>query len=267
MMIIGITGASGQLGSELVRLGGIPLVGRFHSDELRNSIERVSPYAIINCGGLTNVDYCEMNIAEAAATNAAGVEYLGQIFDGYLVQISTDYVFDGRAGPYGVRDTPNPIGVYGWSKLGGELVIRRHQGQSLIIRTTILFSSTNNNFVSKIVKQLKSDRPVTIYSPHLTGSPTYVPPLAAEIMRIVNAEYTGIAHIAGNRRISRYEFAKMIAWAFGYDPHTIIPSDKSIIAAPRPVRAGLICDHSGYGPINSHDVREGLLELSKKEDF
>lgn len=264
MMKIAVTGPAGQLGSELVKQGAIPLRGRLMSEEMTANIERIKPDAIINCAAMTDVDGCEKESLMAAATNMGGVEYLSYRFSGYLIQISTDYVFDGQNGPYGVRDAPSPINVYGWSKLGGELAIRRHRGPSLIVRTTILFSSTNNNFVGKIVQQLRRGG-LNLYNPDITGSPTYVPALAAEISRMVQTKYDGVTHIVGSPCISRLEFACQIARAFGYDPAAIVPIHSSIDGAPRPQRAGLICDHDGYRPIIAHDFSDGLLELSKQK--
>ncbi|MHC4635764.1 MAG: SDR family oxidoreductase [Planctomycetota bacterium] len=132
---IAVTGPRGQLGRELVKQGAAPLPGLLMSEEMTANIELIKPDAIINCAAMTDVDGCEKDILMAAAVNTAGVEYLSYRFPGYLIQISTDYVFDGENGPYGVRDTPSPISIYGWSKWGGELVTRRHRGPSLIIRT------------------------------------------------------------------------------------------------------------------------------------
>jgi dTDP-4-dehydrorhamnose reductase len=262
-MKIAVTGPGGQLGRELVKRGAIPLRGLLMSEEMTSNIEAIKPDAIINCAAMTDVDYCEKNILQAAATNAAGVEYLSYRFPGYLIQISSDYIFDGRAGPYGVRDAPSPINVYGWSKLGGELAARQHRGPSLIVRTTILFSSTNNNFVAKIVQQLRRGGKINMYNPNITGTPTYVPALAAEILRIVRAEYEGVVHIAGMGCVSRLDFAHEIAFAFGHDPGIIVPNYDSIGGALRPKRAGLICDHDGYRAIDKHNYYNGLLELSK----
>lgn len=264
-MKIAVTGPDGQLGSELVKQGAIPLRGRLMSEEMTANIEAIKPDTIINCAAMTDVDGCEKEPLMAAATNAAGVEYLSRVFSGYLIQISTDYVFDGQNGPYGVRDAPNPIGIYGWSKLGGELVARRHRGPSLIIRATILFSGTNNNFVAKVVQQLRRACKINISNPDLAGSPTYVPTLAAEILRIVQAKYTDVGHIAGSPCISRLEFARQIARTFDYDPAVIMPNHNSIDGAPRPQRAGLICDHSGYKTVIGHNWFDGLLELSKQK--
>lgn len=275
-MKIAVTGPNGQLGRELVKQGASPLRGLLMSEEMTDNIEIIKPDAIINCAALTDVDYCEKNILQeslkAASINTAGVGYLSYRFPGYLIQISTDYVFDGQHGPYGVRDAPNPINIYGWSKLGGELVARQHRGPSLIIRTTILFSNANNNFVAKIVKQLRRAREndpinpeIALYNPEITGTPTYVPALATEILRIVRAEYEGVAHIAGSPSVRRLEFAQEIANTFGYDPAVIVPNYESIDGAPRPQQAGLVCDHDGYRHIDNHHYQCGLLELSKQK--
>lgn len=268
-MKIAVTGPSGQLGSELVRQGGIPLRGRLMSEEMTANIEAIKPDAIINCAAMTDVDGCEKEPLMAAATNMAGVEYLSYRFPGYLVQMSTDYVFDGKGGPYEVRDTPNPINIYGWSKLGGELIARQHRGPSLIIRTTILFSRANNNFVAKIVKQLRQGATINLYNPGLLGTPTYIPALAAETLRIVQEKYEGIAHVAGSPWASRIEFAHQIAEHFGCDPGLIVPINPPIgedtKGAPRPVCAGLICDHDGYRTIDGHNWLDGLEELSKQK--
>lgn len=264
-MKIAITGPNGQLGRELVKQGGIPLRGLLMSEEMTANIERIKPDAIINCAAMTDVNRCEKNTLQAAATNTAGVEWLSYCFPGYLIQISTDYVFDGQSGPYGVRDAPNPINVYGWSKLGGELAMRCHRGPSLIIRTTILFSAANNNFVAKIVKQLRRGGEISLYNPYIAGMPTYVPSLAAEILRIIEAEYRGIAHVTGDHCISRIKFACHIAKMFGYDPAVIVPISERAKGAPRPPLAGLIWDHDGYRPIITHNYCDGLLELSKQK--
>jgi dTDP-4-dehydrorhamnose reductase len=264
-MKIAVTGPNGQLGRELVKQGAIPLRGYLMSEEMTAGIEAIKPDAIINCAAMTDVDGCEKNIFQAVATNTAGVEWLSYRFPGYLVQISTDYVFNGKTGPYGVRDSPSPINIYGWSKLGSELVARSHRGPSLIIRTTILFSSANNNFVAKIVRQLRRGKEVTLYNPEIMGTPTYVPALATEILRIVRAKYTGIAHVAGYPNIKRLEFARDIATRWGYDPALIVPSLGKASGAPRPQKAGLICDHNKYGKIVSHNYIDGLNDLAKQK--
>lgn len=263
-MKIAVTGAKGQLGSELVRQGYAPLLGRLAEANLYADIRIKSPNTIINCAAMTNVDGCESDPHRAMMTNVNGLDWLSLTGNYYLVQISTDYIFDGLSGPYTTRDAPNPLSIYGWSKLGGELITRRHTGSWLIIRTTVLFSQSTNNFVYKIVKQLEQGKKVTMYQPDLMGTPTYVPALAKEIIRIVKEKYTGVAHIAGNRLMTRLYFAQLIAETFGFNPDDIVPTDDKPTGAPRPPIAGLICDHSGYLPINSHYPHEGLEELAEQ---
>ena len=262
---IAVTGGGGQLGSELVRLGCIPLHGRLMSEKMVLAIETIKPDAIINCAAMTDVDACEKNMMMAVATNAAGVEFLSHQFRGHLIQLSTDYVFDGVSGSYSVRDTPNPISIYGWTKLGGELFARRHIGPALIVRTTILFSSAKNNFVSKIVAQLERDEVVKLYNANMIGTPTYVPALAGEIMRMINDGYQGLAHVAGNSFMSRLAFARMIAEEFGYDPEMIVDCGISEDGAPRPKKAGLICDYTDYKAVSAQDPLEGLRELANNK--
>jgi dTDP-4-dehydrorhamnose reductase len=263
-MKIAVTGPKGQLGSELVRQGCVPLYGRLSTKFLIEEIDRQRPDVIINCAAMTDVDGCETNALRAMDVNAAGVEHLSQNFTGYLIQISTDYIFDGRSGPYAPNDPPNPISIYGWSKLGGELITRRHRGPWLIVRTTILFSQAANNFVMKVVKQLAEGAKVLLYQPDLVGTPTYAPALSEEIIRLVKAEVIGLAHIAGDRVMSRYDFGQAIARAFDFDPGGIIASDAYPGGAPRPAKAGLLSDHDKYRPVYSHSAIAGLRELAKR---
>lgn len=266
-MKVAITGPDGQLGSELVRQGCIPLRGRFFSPHLASAIDAIKPDAIINTAAHTAVDRCEDRIAVASDVNMRGVSFLSNWFDGYLIQISTDYIFDGLSGPYSPNDPPNPLSIYGWSKLGGELIARRHKGPWLIIRTTVLFSGANNNFVAKVVKRLEQGEKVILYQPNLIGTPTYVPALGEEIIRLVKEEYTGVAHVAGRVHMTRLEFARLIACAFGFDPNDIEPVDTidaSYQAAPRPYKAGLVSDHDGFRPVNSHSAADGLRELAER---
>ena len=278
-MKIGVIGANGQLGSELVKLGCVPLAGRLFNDYLKEQIIGGNFDCIINCAAMTDVDRCEIEPDLAMKINAVALDWLSKIvLGGYLVQISTDYIYDGLSGPYMPKDPPNPISIYGWSKLGGELIVRRHKGPWLIVRTTILFGESENNFVSKVVEQLADGSQVKLYQPDLRGSPTYIPALAAEIIRIIEAKYTGVAHIAGDAQMTRLQFAQMIAKAFGFNPDDIIAIDDGYLAynepdeplisragAPRPPVAGLICDHDGYQTIISHSMQRGLNELAIKD--
>lgn len=260
-----MTGPNGQLGSELVRQGEYcyPLdIDLLSSNLLQREIERINPDVIINCAAYTDVDGCETDIPRAVNANVHAINILRQVFNGYIIHVSTDYIFDGHNGPYTVGATPNPIGIYGWSKLGGELAVQQHSAPYLIVRTTVLFSETENNFVSKVVNRLKQGKTVELWQPRLNGTPTYVPALAAELIRMANDEYTGLAHVAGNKLWTRVMFAKEIAKAFEFDQSLIVANEKPLTGAPRPMNAGLICGHSGGKRVNTHNPIDGFNKLA-----
>lgn len=264
-MRIAVTGPKGQLGSELVKKGCVPIHSNVNNVQgLSNVISEIKPDAIINCAAMTDVDSCENSLSGASLTNASGVAVLSSLFKGYIIQVSTDYIFDGHNGPYTTHARPNPLGVYGWSKLGGELAIKQHKAPYLIVRTTVLFSKTENNFVSKVVNRLKQGKVVELWQPRLSGTPTYVPALAAELIRMAKSEYTGLAHVTGNKLWTRLMFAQEIARVFGYDESLIVAREYTLDgAAQRPMNAGLICGHSGGLLVNTHSPIDGLKELAK----
>lgn len=120
MTRIAVTGRLGRLGSELVRRGCMPIQANILDwQALRKELDDLNPDVVINCAAYTDVDGCENAPRKAAEVNTYGVYILAQAFTGKLIHISTDYIFDGRNGPYTEQDTPNPISIYGWSKLGG----------------------------------------------------------------------------------------------------------------------------------------------------
>ena len=233
MTRIAVTGSRGRLGSELVRWGCMPLTANITDySALSREISYLSPDVVINCASYTDVDGCENAPRKAAEVNTYGVYLLSQAFDGKLIYISTDYIFDGQSGPYTEEAAPNPISIYGWSKLGGELVLR-NRPNALIVRTTILFDQFSNNFVTAVIKRLLSGETVTAPN-SLYGSPTYVPHLAEAILKAVNL--TGIINIAGNRVMSRLKFVQMIAEIVGQGA---IQDGPITGTAPRPLNAGL----------------------------
>jgi dTDP-4-dehydrorhamnose reductase len=267
MNIIGVTGWQGQLGAELIKRSGfVPIKGRFGEVEMIRSLNEVQPKVLVNCGAWTDVDGCERNTKRAFWDNTHAVEWLSDQWpDCHLVQISTDFIFSGSAGPYRVTDQPSPISIYGWSKWGGELLTVKHPGPFLIIRTTVLFSEAANNFVAKIIKQLRDGTKVAL--PAINGSPTYIPHLADEIERLISLQATGIAHIAGFRQMSRYQFAWHIAQTFGLDDDLL--SERLYIQAPgtaeRPLTAGLVSEHTGGIVIKNLDPLDGLRALAGRE--
>jgi dTDP-4-dehydrorhamnose reductase len=266
---IAVTGPNGRLGSELVKRGCIPIktdVTDF--SVLARELRDIEPDAVIHCAAWTDVDGCERAPMRATHVNTGGVYVLGEIFRGKIVYISTDYIFDGRDGPYDEDAGANPISVYGWSKLGGEIVLRnRHNPDDLTIRTTVLFDRDSRNFVTAVAERLLAGE--TVQAPHdLYGSPTYVPHLAHGILAAISDDVTGVLNLAGSRVWSRLEFADRIADVLE-DKHllpltgdnaNILPCDPTG-AAPRPLSAGLKVDKAKALGLPIGDPLDGLREV------
>lgn len=270
MLSIGVTGPNGRLGSELVRQGCKPIVAdvaQFHA--LKPAVAAASVDVVVHCAAMTSVDGCESDPLKAAAINAGGTYNLLKAHDGRIIYISTDYVFDGGdpafihtqpAGPYCEDWPPNPISVYGWSKLGGELVIRNAgRPGDLIVRTTILFDGQSNCFVSKVLDKLL--RGEFVYVPdELYGSPTYIPHLATDILLAADRGLAGTLNLAGIHVVSRYGFAKRIAEVAGVPPE-LVKRGKIIGAAPRPMRAGLAVNRALALGFTARDPFEPLAKI------
>ena len=225
-MKVAIIGARGQLGRELVRVFGpgcIPLdVGEVDLCEtvgLRRALEACRPGAVINAAAFHNVPECEKDPARAFAVNAVGVKNLRDVCLGLgsgLVQISTDYVFDGTKGtPYTEEDVPNPVNAYGVSKLAGEFFARQVPVHH-VVRLSSLFGITGSvakggtNFVKLMLEAARTKDRVAV-SANIVSSPTYAVDAAARIREILTSGAPpGIYHITNGGACSWHDFAAEI---------------------------------------------------------
>ena len=172
------------------------------------AIAKHQPSVIVNCAAYTKVDDCETNENLANAINGSAVEFLARAAgDALLVQISTDFVFDGsKRTPYEINDAPHPVSAYGRSKLIGEQAAT-HAKHYLILRTAWLFGKRGPNFVEAIRRQInKGTNPLRVVNDQ-RGRPTYTPHLAQAIIRLVKNKATGIAHYADTPECTWYDFA------------------------------------------------------------
>lgn len=267
-MTIAVTGAKGRLGSWFLRQGLVPLDCDITSrDEVREAIELVQPRAIINCAAWTDVDGAETEEGNDGAikANTHGPGILRTEFDGFFIHISTGYVFDGKSGPYDENEVPNPISRYGWSKLGGEAAAMMRQ-PSLIIRTLDLYGpGAKTDFARQIRDVLELGAPYELPT-NLYGSPTYIPHLAEGVLAAEKMGVTGILNIAGSAVLSRHEWDRQIAEAFGYDPELIKPTSKIKGVAPRPLRGGLKVEKAVSLGVPIYGPPEGLDDLAEWRD-
>lgn len=234
-MRILITGAYGQLGSEISRVigSGSCAIGEINSvfkkaylirtgsseldiANLNNVIEYVrlsKPDLIINTAAYTDVDGCEKNAEKALSVNSIGsrnIAMAASIVNAALVSISTDYVFSGEAVvPYKEYDLPCPQNVYGKTKLLGEKYIQQFCKKYFIIRTSWLYGGSDRNFIKWVKDTIMCTGTLRVVSDQ-RGNPTNAEDLIYHIFKIVQSNEYGIYHCSGNGECSRYELASKI---------------------------------------------------------
>lgn len=222
-----VTGANGQLGSELRKIGFTALDDVFFTDiaELDiTSYEAVAKFVeeheidtIVNCAAYTAVDKAEDDPEAAARINTEAVANLAKVAnkqDCLLIHVSTDYVFNGMGEkPYTEKDRPEPVSVYGKTKLAGEEAIKKSGCLYIIIRTAWLYSAFGNNFVKTILRLAGERSEISVVSDQV-GSPTYAEDLARAIVTIMENDdrgmCEGVYHFSDEGVCSWYDFASEI---------------------------------------------------------
>lgn len=210
-------------------------------------IDAYQPEVIINTAAVTNVDLCETDRALAWKVNVSGVEnlvYGAKMVGAKVIHFSSDYVFDGKNGPYSESDIPNPISYYGRTKLASENVLKLSEIPFVIIRTMILYGIANqvkDNFAIWLVNSLSENKQIRVVDDQL-GNPTLVDDLAFAVLKIVEYNRSGLFHITGSELISRYGFALALAKKFKFNKDLITPIKTSILKqpAPRPLKSGFV---------------------------
>lgn len=261
-MKILITGANGQLGTELRRclaagkteLGPLPAklqratvlatdvdtLDITNRHEVAAYVRHHAPDAILSCAAYTNVDGCETNPEAAFAVNAVGARNLAlaaEEIGAKLAHVSTDYVFSGDAAqPVWECEQPAPRSVYGKTKLLGEQYVRQFCTHSFIVRTAWLYGRTGGNFVRTMLRLAKQNGGVTVVDDQL-GNPTNAADLAHELLQLLVTKEYGVYHCTGEGVCSWYDFAREIIRLSGL-PATVAPcSTKQFIAASNKVIA------------------------------
>ena len=258
-MKILITGAGGQLGQEFIRnstlametgtedMSFIPLTRReldiTDADSVERAFEKYRPDAVINCAAMTNVDMCENEPEKAMRINAEGAanvcrsaEKAGAVF----VQLSTDFVFDGKAKqPYNENDSCSPVNVYGKSKLMSEELVRGITPSHIIIRTAWLYGRYGKSFVTAIMNKGGDNGEIRVVNDQY-GCPTCTEELAKYILLLLKNGHFGTFHVCGRGVCTKYEFAKHIAEKGGFGSR-VVPCATADYPSPaaRPVYSAM----------------------------
>jgi len=219
-----LLGANGQLGKEfgnfLSEKEDVELYSFSHNEldildlqKLVNKFQEISPNVVINCAAYTKVDQAEKEQDLAYQVNAIGaknVSYASFKVNAKVIYFSTDYVFDGMKGePYNEFDKPNPISVYGKSKLFGETYTKEHNPNHLILRISWLYGISGSNFVKTIIRLAKEKGELRVVNDQF-GSPTYTLDVARQTWQLIQEDSVGLYHSANIGQTTWFEFAKRI---------------------------------------------------------
>lgn len=265
-MRILLTGAGGLIGKKIVKvLSAHEVIGVYHNskpetasyviadlsrlDEIQKIVLGIKPDVIVHAAALTDVDKCEENPALAKLLNVdVTKEFAVQSnkVSSLLVYVSTDYVFDGERGNYKEEDKPNPINVYGLTKLQGEIEVMKHSSSYLIVRTSTPYgvnpASGKDNFALWLIKKLRNKEGVSILVDQVT-SPTYNVSFALMLKELLGSGkiVNEVVHLADASQISRYDFSIKLAKALGLNASLISPItlDKIKWKARRPRNSSL----------------------------
>jgi dTDP-4-dehydrorhamnose reductase len=196
---------------------------------------------VVNCGAYTDVDAAEADPEGAYTVNAVGAGNVARTCARAgvrLIHLSTDYVFsghfEGRPHPYDLADRPEPICVYGASKLAGERAVHAELPEAHVVRTAWLYTGDGGDFVAAIARRVDGDGPVDVVVDQ-TGSPTYVGDLVGALLEIAAGGIGApLLHAANSGAVSRFEQARAVFEALGADPERVrpVPTERY----PRPAR-------------------------------
>ena len=260
-----ITGASGLYGSKLSKLALAKGIEVYSSDiqsssiygnfikmdisgkqQVKEAFKNIKPDVVVHAATLTDVDKCETNKALAWKVNVEGTKNIveaAQNAGSFLMYISTDYVFSGKKGNYKETDKPNPVNYYGLTKLKAEEIVQT-QPEYFIARPSVIYGSTpaagKVNFALWLIETLRRGERVKIVTDQW-NTPTLNTNLAYMTLEVVERRLTGIYHLCGATRVSRFEFATQIAQTYNLNTDLI---DKALSSqftwsAKRPVDSSL----------------------------
>lgn len=241
-----VTGCDGLLGKELlpilqdrhevfgVDIDDFDICNRM---ELGRRLREFRAAAVIHLAAMTAVDLCENEEDRAFKVNGNGSRVVAaeaEALDIPIILASTDYVFDGaKESPYDEDDAPNPLSVYGRSKLAGEEAVKAAALNWTVVRSAWLYGGGKGNFVDTIGELLKTRETIPVVDDQI-GSPTYAVDLAHGIRALLETEARGVVHVANTGQASWYDLARETAVLLGCDPGRIVATTTEQLGRPAP---------------------------------
>ena len=297
MKKIVITGSNGLLGQSLLKLllkennkyqvfgfsKGVNRSGRTdfyfvsiditNEENLKKELLKIQPDAIINTAAMTQVDDCEIRKEACDVLNIEVVKWLkeiAEIINCHVIQLSTDFIFDGKKGYYKETDEPNPLSYYGISKVKSEEILLNSKIDFTILRTILVYGKvydmSRTNIVLWVREMLEKGKEITIVDDQFR-MPTYVEDLAMSCKLAIDKNATGIYHISSTKLMSVFEIAQKIADVFELDKNLIKPISSSTLnqRARRPAKTGfnLLKTTSELG-LKVHSFEEDLQRFKEK---
>lgn len=270
-----VIGAKGMLGQDLMRVlpgdvRGVDIeeVDITSPESVRRLLLTLKPRVVVNCAAYTDVDGCESNPELAMRVNGEAVGHLAAAtreIGALLVQVSTDYVFDGTKGiPYLEDDEVNPLSVYGKSKLLGEEMARKNP-EHLIVRTQWLYGHGGKNFVETMLRLAGERNEIAVVDDQI-GSPTWTVDLSLAISELIDHDCRGTYHAANRGTCSWFEFARAIFDEAGVEM-TVRPQTTAELNRParRPLFSVLDCGQlTQDAGLELEEWREALKSYMEK---
>jgi len=220
LLVTGVTGQLGRVAAAVFSQQGHTVIQAdrermnfLHSTQAAAVVHAEQPDWVINCAAYTQVDKAEDDAVQAFTINRDTPAQLAQAVAGYggrMLQVSTDFVFDGsQTRPYTEDDAPHPLGVYGQSKLEGEQAIREALPDVLILRTAWVYGVHGNNFVKTMLRLAAAGKPLRVVDDQ-TGSPTWTKDIVSAMAALINQQAGGVYHYVADGETSWHGFASAI---------------------------------------------------------
>lgn len=240
--------------------------------QVNHLLSQIKPDVVINTAAITNPETCEKFPVEANITNVSGTKNLATFCNDngtHFIQVSTEYVFDGKNGPYSEKDIPLPESIYGETKLKSENITNDINSSFCIARTAMLFgwSINKQNLASYLIKELRDGKKVQVIHDQIV-SPSYNDNIAEMLIEVAEKKLSGIFNIAGSSILSRFEFAENLCNIFNFDKNLLEKISISEFGwkANRPLKAGLSIEKISKVLIKKPmDIKTSLLRMKNDE--